>query len=129
MDQAARATAEEALMKRRVFGSIGALGVAIAMTSLAPAPVSGQAPARAQADKSYTAPRTPDGKPDLQGVWDYRTATPLALDLPIPAMVSSARVEPGVFGIRKPVLLLPDRIAERMLGRMTRKRIVAAPAP
>ncbi len=22
-------------------------------------------------------PRTPDGKPDLQGVWDYRTATPL----------------------------------------------------
>lgn len=25
----------------------------------------------------WTAPRTPDGQPDLQGIWDYRTATPL----------------------------------------------------
>jgi hypothetical protein len=25
----------------------------------------------------WTLPRTPDGQPDLQGVWDYRTATPL----------------------------------------------------
>src|SRR5262245_34043441 len=24
-----------------------------------------------------TLPRTPDGKPDLQGVWDFRTITPL----------------------------------------------------
>ena len=23
------------------------------------------------------APRTPDGKPDLQGFWDFRTLTPL----------------------------------------------------
>ena len=22
-------------------------------------------------------PRTPDGRPDLQGIWDYRSATPL----------------------------------------------------
>jgi hypothetical protein len=27
--------------------------------------------------KPYTAPRTVDGQPDLQGVWDYRTITPL----------------------------------------------------
>jgi hypothetical protein len=27
--------------------------------------------------KSSTMPRTPDGQPDLQGVWDYRSATPL----------------------------------------------------
>ena len=35
---------------------------------------------RAPAGKSagvWTAPRTPDGQPDLQGVWDYRNATPL----------------------------------------------------
>ena len=25
----------------------------------------------------WVMPRTPDGQPDLQGVWDYRTATPL----------------------------------------------------
>jgi hypothetical protein len=24
-----------------------------------------------------TAPRTPDGQPDLQGLWDSRSATPL----------------------------------------------------
>jgi hypothetical protein len=27
--------------------------------------------------KSWTPSRTPDGQPDLQGVWDYRSATPL----------------------------------------------------
>ena len=27
--------------------------------------------------KKWAAPRTPDGHPDLQGVWDFRTATPL----------------------------------------------------
>ena len=29
------------------------------------------------ASDTWTAPRTPDGKPDLQGVWDFRTITPL----------------------------------------------------
>ena len=33
--------------------------------------VSGQAPVRT------SAPRTPDGKPDLQGIWDFRTVTPM----------------------------------------------------
>ena len=31
---------------------------------------------QAQTDGS-TVPRTPDGRPDLQGIWDYRTMTPL----------------------------------------------------
>jgi len=43
-----------------------------------------------------------------------RAATPLSLNLPIRAMSSSARLEPGVFGIRKPVLLLPDGITGRL---------------
>jgi hypothetical protein len=33
-----------------------------------------QAPAVGQ---QATALRTPDGQPDLQGIWDYRSATPL----------------------------------------------------
>ena len=27
--------------------------------------------------QKWTAPRTPDGKPDLQGIWDFRTVTPM----------------------------------------------------
>ena len=43
-----------------------------------------------------------------------RAATPLDLQLPIPVMCSSARLEPGVFGIRKPVLVLPSGITNRL---------------
>ena len=39
-----------------------------------PAVVGGQAPPTHQ---SWQAPRTPEGHPDLQGVWSYATLTPL----------------------------------------------------
>jgi hypothetical protein len=47
-----------------------AIASALALTLLAPLP--GQTKA-----KNWTAPRTPDGKPDLQGVWTNATLTPL----------------------------------------------------
>ncbi len=80
-------------------------------------------------------PRTPSRVPEvLLGVWmcgfaangwawwrrwrrvraALRAASPLSLNLPIPAMSSPARLEPGVFGIRKPVLLLPEGILDRL---------------
>jgi bla regulator protein blaR1 len=43
-----------------------------------------------------------------------RTASPLRLNLPIPVMSSPARMEPGVFGIFNPVLILPDGITDRL---------------
>jgi uncharacterized protein (TIGR03435 family) len=43
-----------------------------------------------------------------------RAATPLSLNLPIRVMSSPARLEPGVFGIRTPVLLLPEGITDRL---------------
>jgi hypothetical protein len=46
---------------------VAAVGLAVALASAAPV---------AQ-KKSPALPRTPDGHPDLQGVWDFRSATPL----------------------------------------------------
>ncbi len=43
-----------------------------------------------------------------------RTATVLHLELPIKVMSSRTRLEPGVVGISKPVLLLPEGIMERL---------------
>jgi bla regulator protein BlaR1 len=44
----------------------------------------------------------------------WRTALPLPLKLPIPALSSSARLEPGVFGIFRSFLLLPDGLSEHL---------------
>ena len=54
---------------------LAALLTVIAVVLLAPVPVTGQAQTAA-ADQP-TPPRTPWGAPDLQGVWDFRTITPL----------------------------------------------------
>ena len=53
-----------------------------------------------------------------------RSAWPLALDLPIPVLSSAARLEPGVFGIRKPILLLPEGI-ERHLTKAQLEAVIA----
>jgi len=43
-----------------------------------------------------------------------RSARPLSLNLPIPALSSPSSLEPGIFGILRPVLLLPEGIADRL---------------
>jgi hypothetical protein len=60
-------------MSFRFFASLGALALILG------APLPGQTPAaapRAKA-KTWTVPRTPDGHPDLQGIWTNATITPL----------------------------------------------------
>jgi uncharacterized protein (TIGR03435 family) len=44
----------------------------------------------------------------------WRAASPLPLNLPIPVLSSSARLEPGVFGVFQPFLLLPDGLSEHL---------------
>jgi bla regulator protein blaR1 len=43
-----------------------------------------------------------------------RNATPLVLELPIPVLSSATQIEPGVLGIFRPVLLLPEGIESRL---------------
>src|SRR5258708_92057 len=57
--------------------------VVMSLASLASLPGAGQAPgpskkplaAKASSGKGWTAPRTPDGQPDLQGIWSNPTIT------------------------------------------------------
>jgi bla regulator protein BlaR1 len=43
-----------------------------------------------------------------------RSATPVRTGLPVPVMYSRSRLEPGIVGIRRPVLLLPEGIDQRL---------------
>ena len=62
-------------MRDRCLASANAAAIAIAAGLLMPLSAAGQAPSPPASN--WTVPRTPDGQPDLQGVWDYRTITPL----------------------------------------------------
>ena len=54
-------------MRQRIVALVGVVGLAAAMVAMAPAIAAGQG----------DIPRTPDGQPDLQGVWNFSTATPM----------------------------------------------------
>ena len=65
-------------MSHRSLASTAALAAVVVVLLLAQAPVAGQTAAKATtAGKAWTPPRTPDGQPDLQGIWSNATLTPL----------------------------------------------------
>ncbi|PYS44452.1 MAG: hypothetical protein DMG13_33835, partial [Acidobacteria bacterium] len=68
-------------MTGRFFSSMGAVAIFVVVVLLAAGFVAAQSPTTAvktkAAAKTWTAPRTPDGQPDLQGFWTNTTYTPL----------------------------------------------------
>jgi bla regulator protein BlaR1 len=43
-----------------------------------------------------------------------RYGKPLPLELPVPVLVTKSLIEPGIFGIIRPILLLPEGLPERL---------------
>src|SRR5437867_1772808 len=68
-------------MRNRFVIHAYVLAAAITVALLAPAPAAAQAASKATAKqsaaKTLTPPRTRWGEPDLQGIWDFATITPL----------------------------------------------------
>src|SRR5687768_17786069 len=63
-------------MSHRILVSVGAV-IAVILLAAASFAYQGRAASSSMQKTTWTAPRTVDGQPDLQGVWNFSTLTPL----------------------------------------------------
>jgi hypothetical protein len=65
-------------LTHRELALAGAVALALGLSAISSEPAGAQTPAKTPATgKTWVAPRTPDGVPDLQGNWSNETQTPL----------------------------------------------------
>src|SRR6266567_3116278 len=64
-------------MGKRLVNSTRVLAIAIAFMLVASAAGENRVAAKKATTKTGALPRTPWGEPDLQGIWDFATITPL----------------------------------------------------
>jgi hypothetical protein len=69
----AEARAEVSIMRALAFVLVGGLSALVPVAGQTAKPLA----KTKTSSKSWTVPRTPDGQPDLQGVWSNATITPL----------------------------------------------------
>src|SRR5947207_3438159 len=84
-------------MPHRAMASVGVLVAALVVAAFAAIPLAGQtptvAPKASKPSSTWTLPRTPDGKPDLQGTWVNFDQTPF--EQPDPAMKNARSASPA----------------------------------
>ena len=86
-------------MRTRIPTMTGALAVAVGLASLMPATLAGQAAAPNAAPAKRAIPRLADGHPDLQGMYDLATLTPVERAAGTPLVMTreqAAKLEQGV---------------------------------
>lgn len=84
-------------MNNRFPGPIIALATVVAVASVAPVSVAGQTPAATA--RTYTPSRTPDGQPDMQGIWGaVPGGTYNIQDLEFQSIYQNGRPDPSLRG-------------------------------